>query len=259
MQDRYVGDVGDFGKYGLLRVITSACGPSARLGVVWYLVPEETHNQDGKHVTYLTTKAAEYRICDPELHDEMRALLVDPRGSVIPQRRLVSTIETSGILPRDTIYVRESLALQGKTARERDQSRDEWLARATQLTAKAEIVFVDPDNGIECRSVSPTSCKGPKYVTWKEVRAFAEHDKSVVIYHHLDRSGPSHQQVSRLLKRLSGELPTNYASTAVVFKKGTRRAYLLAAAPRHAAAFQQMIHRLQNSPWHQHFDFPTAP
>src|SRR5829696_4979011 len=49
MQDRYVGDVGDFGKYGLLRTL----GAGLSLGVVWYLVPNESHNADGKHTSYL--------------------------------------------------------------------------------------------------------------------------------------------------------------------------------------------------------------
>ena len=33
MQDRYVGDIGDFVKYALLRVVTG----ESKLGVAWYL------------------------------------------------------------------------------------------------------------------------------------------------------------------------------------------------------------------------------
>ena len=48
MQDRYFGDVGDFGKYGLLRVLCGLWGgPNFKLGVVWYLFPDENHNADG--------------------------------------------------------------------------------------------------------------------------------------------------------------------------------------------------------------------
>ena len=35
MQDRYVGDIGDFVKYALLRVVTG----ESKLGVAWYLHP----------------------------------------------------------------------------------------------------------------------------------------------------------------------------------------------------------------------------
>ncbi len=44
MQNRYVGDVGDFGKYGLLRYLvgvrsSTSVADSLRLRVIWYLHP----------------------------------------------------------------------------------------------------------------------------------------------------------------------------------------------------------------------------
>jgi hypothetical protein len=63
MQDRYVGDVGDFGKYGLLRSLAA----DLSLGVVWYLGPEESHNADGKHIGYLNStqkNLIKFRDCD---------------------------------------------------------------------------------------------------------------------------------------------------------------------------------------------------
>jgi len=50
VQDRYAGDVGDFGKYGLLRAL---CKDDLSLGVVWYLVPDEEGTGDGGHVGVL--------------------------------------------------------------------------------------------------------------------------------------------------------------------------------------------------------------
>jgi hypothetical protein len=52
MQHRYVGDVGDFGKYGFLRALTRET-QHARLGIIWYLTDPEIHNNDGKHDGYL--------------------------------------------------------------------------------------------------------------------------------------------------------------------------------------------------------------
>jgi hypothetical protein len=49
VQDRYVGDLGDYLKLGLLRWLTT--GTSApRVGVVWYRTVDEAHNADGKHI-----------------------------------------------------------------------------------------------------------------------------------------------------------------------------------------------------------------
>ena len=49
MQDRYTGDLGDFSKLGILRVLQMA---GLSIGVNWYLTPDENHNNDGCHVKH---------------------------------------------------------------------------------------------------------------------------------------------------------------------------------------------------------------
>jgi len=39
MQNRYVGDIGDLLKLGILRALS----PGYRLGVAWWLFPDERH------------------------------------------------------------------------------------------------------------------------------------------------------------------------------------------------------------------------
>ena len=110
MQNRYVGDIGDFGKFGLLRSL-SGCRDAhpiecpLRLGIVWYLYPDETHNSDGKYTGYLTAESAKstaLRSCDPELYDCLRRL-------VIGNDRHVIGIRCSGIFPEDTAYYEKTL------------------------------------------------------------------------------------------------------------------------------------------------------
>ncbi len=61
MQDRYVGDVGDFGKYGLLRSLCRGDehGAALRLGVLWYRFDgdDSTAANDGRHTDYLCANA----------------------------------------------------------------------------------------------------------------------------------------------------------------------------------------------------------
>src|ERR1035441_1110889 len=61
MQDRYAGDVGDFGKLGLLRHLCGRASPHTHPtlapGVIWYRVADETHNGDGRHISYLKKSA----------------------------------------------------------------------------------------------------------------------------------------------------------------------------------------------------------
>ena len=53
MKDQYVGDIGDFGKYGLLRFMRDQ---GVSIGVNWYLTPNDART-DGCHLEYLDSEA----------------------------------------------------------------------------------------------------------------------------------------------------------------------------------------------------------
>ena len=125
MQDRYVGDVGDFAKYGLLRRLTGRLGePEIRLGVVWCLFPNETHNDDGRHISYL-------RKPDFEALDD--PLLATLRTIVTSRNRCVSAVGDGGLFPDHTSVLRraDSGSRELRPSRnDRLQHRAEWLDRS---------------------------------------------------------------------------------------------------------------------------------
>jgi hypothetical protein len=119
-----------------------------RLGVVWYLVPDESHNEDGKHTKYLNG-SPRFRNCDPELYDGLRDLLTDGHGRLIFDRRRVAIVEGSGLFPFGTVFFSDPLQYRrGALSKDRLSIRADWLARALRATAEADVVFVDPDNGL---------------------------------------------------------------------------------------------------------------
>src|SRR6266480_3937395 len=104
MQNRYVGDLGDFAKYGLLRALSrslkNARAPALTVGVVWYLVPDESANGDGSRIGYLSLpphRAAFFRDCDPVLFDTMQRL-------VSAGQRNVQSVSSARVLPRGTVF-----------------------------------------------------------------------------------------------------------------------------------------------------------
>ena len=88
MQHRYVPDVGDFGKFGLIAALAAgdAGGEALSVRLVWYLTEPELDlagnpaNRDGRHVNDLrlaATRAGRYRDCAPSLYDHLAAILAD--------------------------------------------------------------------------------------------------------------------------------------------------------------------------------------
>jgi hypothetical protein len=173
VQDRYVGDIGDFGKYALLRALT---GDDLRLGVHWYRNADEEANRDG-----LFTEYSRLRDCDPQLHDVLNTI-------VSGASRCITAVESAGVLPKDTVYY--SCPLSSRDAKDRAtraERRVGWNARALEVLAPAGIVFMDPDNGIAPASADPDGTTGPKYVFPDELRPFLDRGQSLVVYHHQTR------------------------------------------------------------------------
>lgn len=254
MQHRYFGDVGDFGKYGLLRTL---CGvheePRLKLGIVWYLFPDESHNEDGKHVGYLRKVDPSFRDCDELLYDKLRTLLFDGHALIAGNRHLGSA-ESSSILPEETNFYSEPLSYeQGLSIPARSALRNAWLHGALSATESADLIFMDPDNGIECASVNRTSVKGPKYAFWTDIDAFVARGQSVLIYHHLNRSRPHDEQIAEKIDHISLRYSDEIGISALTYGRGTARAYFLIAAPSHRdLLFERMI-RTSSGSWSRHF------
>ena len=249
MKDQYAGDVGDYGKLGLLRALAGSGGPS--LGVVWYLLPDDG-TTDGRFVGYLNPSSS-LRVCDPPLFDALATMVASEKRSVAELARL-------GVLPSGTVYYDDLLAYGAVP--DRAAQRKRWLARALRATRECGVVFVDPDNGLETKSTSRTSIRGPKFVYFDELRAFSARGQGLVIYHHLNRHG-SHgthdQQVQQRLIDLRRELSLSGTIYGFRFRRGQSRVFLV-TEPRHGAEhIRARVHAFRSSPWADHFDVVEHP
>lgn len=248
MQNRYVADVGDFGKFGLLRALhtSSADHPGFSLAVLWYLFPDEGHNNDGRHIRYLDSEpGGQFERCDRILFSTLR--------EIAKGHRTVAAVEASSIFRRDTAFHSQALAFaRDEGPRLRREKREKWLRDALKAADKADVVFVDPDNGLEC-SVSRYAKNGPKYVYHSDLFALCQGDKSIVIYHHLSRQGKASEQVERQTKELVKTIPISHSIAALRFRRGSSRVFFLAVAPPHKHEMEARIRRFLEAGWAQHF------
>jgi len=142
MQNRYVGDIGDYVKLAILRQLF----PGRRLGVAWWLFPDESHNADGGHREYLKLPD-EWRRFDPDLFE---ALLKIDRDKNLDVRFL----EDSALLP-GTVFAREPVPFETRPFTKRSAERRKWLLDIQVRFADRDLLFLDPDNGIAADGLSP--------------------------------------------------------------------------------------------------------
>ena len=221
MQDRYAGDVGDFGKYGLLRWLCGpdGHGPALRLGVLWYRFEDATPG-DGEHISYLEPpRAQEFRKCDPDLFERM--------GSIVHRERSIAAVETSGALPPGTAFFREKLVFgRRESTKSRASKRLGWLEAGLRAVEHADLVFADPDNGLQVRSVKPLHAKGPKYVYYDDLRECWDRGQSLVVYQHIARHGSAEEQIAERLTALREYLKGAEGIITVRWRRFTSRAIL---------------------------------
>jgi hypothetical protein len=178
MQNRYVGDIGDYLKLGILRALS----PGYRLGVAWWLFPDETHNRDGRHIGYLQ-QPDRWRHFDPGLFDILA-------GIVASNRRALRGLEADTLLPGAT-FASEAVPTNQPTSQRR-QARQEWFAGVKQRLANADLVFVDPDNGLEPAGFSFASAVAGKSILLSELSALARPGRCLIVYHHQTRRAGGH-------------------------------------------------------------------
>jgi hypothetical protein len=223
MQNRYTGDVGDFSKFALLSAL---CGTDLRLGVMWYLNEAEEANSDGQF-----TKYEKLRPCAEVLHNKLSLILQNPTRSL-------SAVETGQILPPSTLFYREPLPSSNKlcsTAESKAQQmqcREAWFMNGFQQLSNAELVFLDPDNGVAGKRVKKFSRKSVKYAFSDETTDWLTRNQSVVVYQHQKRQSLE-SQVSEQLKAFDA---SGYHGWALSFHRQSVRIYLiLPGTPAHRA------------------------
>ena len=238
MQDRYTGDIGDFGKLGLLRQLASA---GLSIGVNWYRTPDETHNSDGLHIGYLQKQ--EFRLCDPALWSAL--------GQIVSSgKREIAALEQCGVL--DASYFGRLLDSSSGDKIARQAVRMEWHRQALQALHGFDIVFVDPDNGLMVPSADGTA-KSNKFVFPYELAEYYHAGASIIYYQHKARRPDEfyidqHQQMVS-----SGAFPCA-TSLGLKFNKTSLRYYFCAIRPEHTKAFTTCVRQMMQSPWQYCFE-----
>lgn len=232
MQDRYAGDVGDYGKIALLKTLRKR---GLSIGVNWYytLPPESEKDRDGS----FKQNDGKYKISeemaklDSELAQTLNAIS-DPDN---PDRS-VDALEKADLIS-GAVYYDDPLTVEGRT---------EWHLRAMKKLEGLNLVFLDPDNGLLVKSVKQGSARSVKYVFHDEVKAYLDRSQSVLIYNHRCRKQePKYFEDIFALMREREMNITPDDVLCISFPKGTTRDYIaIPASPDHCkkieAAFKEM-------------------
>ncbi len=239
MQNRYTGDIGDYGKLGLLRAL-QASGFS--VGVNWYLVPDETGNGDGRYVQYL--KSGRFRLCDESLWLELKQL-------VDSEQRNVSALENEAILKARFHSV--PLCFSGNTKPERIAIRKEWHGNALRRLSGLDLVFTDPDNGL----LVPSAAEKPKenkFVKAEELADYFRHGSDVIYYQHKARR-PDRFYIDQHRQLMKSTGADGVYGFGLKFTAVSQRYFFFLVHPARRDAVSAAVRKLLSSAWSDCFEW----
>ena len=234
MKVQYFGDINDYRKFALLRLLSEVGG--FKFGVCWMRTEADGSTQGAKR-EHLRDPAKWPRY-DPELFDALSGVSAQPTledlQRVERDRLIPGTVYFEGLVPG---------ALEGRKRFHRD---------SIAALAGTELVFFDPDNGLEIRSC-PKGRKGSsKYLFLNDLDDHYRSGRSALIYQQFPRSKrPAFvtKVVNQLIKELPGASIWSLTTAHVVF--------LLAAKLKHTARVAVVAETINKKGWTPEFGRAT--
>lgn len=211
MKAQYVGDIGDVGKVLLLKYLAEV---GFKIGVNWVLTKND-ESGDGRHRNYVGYRGIDCLCCiDRKVIEGIIPIANKNERTIHDLENLIRKFLKNPVFYSE--YFDEDLP--------RNVRNDEAFKLLTPDVA--DLVFFDPDNGIDARRGA-----SPKHVYLPELRRYWQRGQSLLIYHHL----PQHNFAEDAIKQLTLQLedfPTAQVK-AFHFRRGTGRVYMLCLQPGH--------------------------
>jgi len=222
MKNQFFGDENDYKKFSLLRLLTQF--GKLKVTVCWMLT-DNNFRSDGRHTEYLLEPKV-WRPFDPAIFDLLR-------DSVITKSmRDVNLFEKSNLLPTAAFY--------SERLPENRADRSQYFKTLMEFAHGSDLIFFDPDNGIEVKS-TPYGKKGySKYLYWKELVPFFQAGHSLLIYQHFPRS-----RRDMYIRNLSAEIEFRTGATHIYCFYTSRVLFVLIPQARHDKDLAEGVGRLK--------------
>lgn len=168
MKDKYFGNINDYHKYGLLRILSNR--GEVRTAVCWMRTLDDGRSK-GRVPKYLQQRD-KYKSLDPELFESLTPCLKPP------SRRSIRLARRSGILP----FAVQFEALLPHDADKRRKYFRRFLAKARDRDCP--LVFLDPDTGLKLMWSPRTGRTSSAHLYLDELQMIFDAGHSVFFYQH---------------------------------------------------------------------------
>lgn len=218
MKNQYFGDVNDYRKYGLLR----ALGAKGKLSIaVCWMLTLNGGRSGGRLVQYLQ-RPGQWRQYDPELFDQLQDWVVYRRV------RDVGVAKEAGLIP-GAGYCAGFLQDDAK-------DREKYFQCFWAVMEGRDLVFFDPDIGLEVQSRPYGQQGSSQYLYWHELVAGWERGHSLLVYQHFRR-----ERREAFIECMARQMQARTGAATVHFFRTSHVVFFLLPALAQGESFEQRI------------------
>ena len=120
-----------------------------------------------------------------------------------------------------------------------DADRHKWHCIALRQTEGSDVVFLDPDNGLETRNMNRSGNATEKHVKWSELKDYYARGQNVILYQHRPQMTTKIQCIENVM-----EFQREYLQADCVmlleFPKYTNRFYFMFLHEKYKSIFQKI-------------------
>jgi hypothetical protein len=228
MKHQYFGDIGDYKKFSILKSLGSI--GELQTTVCWMLTPNDNRT-DGSFIQYLS-QAREWRMFDIEVFDLLR------KSIHVNSDRNLKIIEDAQIIRGTTFF--------SKILGDDIVSRKTYFDSLFEESKKSDVIFFDPDNGIEVPSVQPGKRNSSKYIFRSEIQQAFEKGFSLLLYQHFVR-----ENRIEFMKRIASSLQADFAGCHLSMLKTKNAFFIFLPQERHLENISKTAEQII-SVWNPH-------
>ena len=231
MQDCYAGDFGDYGKFALLRELRKQ---GLSVGVNWYKTDSivSKKQDDGKYC--IPDSLAVY---DKDLSSRLKKIFYSQDGIA----RSIGALESEQLID-GALYYSDSVPVE---------QRDEWHQYALCELSDADLVFLDPDNGMIVPSAGKNGLKQLKYVIDVELNDYLCQGHSVLVYQHRPRVNEE-VYIERMMQRfmsLSSDVKRKDIQVITFPRYSVRDYFAISVSEDHHMKIKKAFANMVNGIW----------
>jgi hypothetical protein len=184
------------------------------------MLTQDDKRPDGKFTGY-TKSPRKYKYFDPPLFAIMTTCISD-------KDRNVNRIESENVL-QNVIYYSRILT-------DDNQEREQYFSDMHDQFKSTDLIFFDPDNGLEIKSRKEGCIRSSKFLYWRELIATLSAEKSILVYQHFIR-----EQGDDFIKRKSSEICEKLVVPEVLSFRTSNVVFFLIPQQKHTQYFKEKI------------------